>query len=528
MSAFRLSAPHRPGLLAGTEDKLTIDARHRSEARFTVLQSCFGDGFAHHARRFGVAEVVEERSCFGGVAHDAHDRKKRGRSPGFAHARSTSKPNGDSPALRQLLSLPRMSEHGYKPDTALSFDELDKITVGVTSGAMTDPKHAFLTAATWAGVRQRLSASEYEVLTLLAKGFSAGDIARLMELSVHTVRKSIATLREKLAGPYDIEKPAEQFVPRESTGHTQMVLYDGMNACIRVVESVHQSAKPKSFPYFVLQPLRHRNAAGGPRELVQSPTSKYLSRAYAHYAEEAHDPQSEDELGLTQEMLLAALDPDPTFRLNLPEIDADSTRRSEARITRPSRIGGLLKALGIDPESLPKKDREKIRDELFSVFKEFAAQEGLVALSPVSTDLARPVDAVQQLNPDPGFEAAIRKGAEFRTATLQREGMLSSEAMAETLGLSRQAVWARKKAKQLLGVSSGRSVRYPSWQLSPNVAQYMPTILETLGRFGEWAIYLFMTQPNEMLDDGTPLDLLEAGHGERVMEAVHSYATAMA
>lgn len=40
MLAFRLSAPHHPGLFAGS------------------------DGFAHHAGRLGVAEVGEERSCF--------------------------------------------------------------------------------------------------------------------------------------------------------------------------------------------------------------------------------------------------------------------------------------------------------------------------------------------------------------------------------------------------------------------------------------------------------------------------------
>lgn len=50
-----------------------------------------------------------------------------------------------------------------------------------------------------AAVRQLLSGREQEVLTLVARGFSYGEIARLKDLSVHTVQTHIKNLYGKLA-----------------------------------------------------------------------------------------------------------------------------------------------------------------------------------------------------------------------------------------------------------------------------------------------------------------------------------------
>ena len=50
-----------------------------------------------------------------------------------------------------------------------------------------------------AAVRQLLSGREQEVLTLVARGFSHGEIARLKDLSVHAVQTDIKNLYGKLA-----------------------------------------------------------------------------------------------------------------------------------------------------------------------------------------------------------------------------------------------------------------------------------------------------------------------------------------
>ena len=50
-----------------------------------------------------------------------------------------------------------------------------------------------------AAVRQLLSSREQEVLTLVARGFSYGEIARLKDLSVHTVQADIKNFHVKLA-----------------------------------------------------------------------------------------------------------------------------------------------------------------------------------------------------------------------------------------------------------------------------------------------------------------------------------------
>lgn len=66
---------------------------------------------------------------------------------------------------------------------------------GAQATAMNNP----VLAVSGAPLRQLLSGREQEVLTLVARGFSYGEIARLKDLSVHTVQSHIKNLYGKLA-----------------------------------------------------------------------------------------------------------------------------------------------------------------------------------------------------------------------------------------------------------------------------------------------------------------------------------------
>jgi DNA-binding NarL/FixJ family response regulator len=67
------------------------------------------------------------------------------------------------------------------------------------SGVQTVSARDAVPAALDAAVRTLLSGREQEVLTLIARGFSYAEIARLKDLSVHTVQTHIKNLYGKLA-----------------------------------------------------------------------------------------------------------------------------------------------------------------------------------------------------------------------------------------------------------------------------------------------------------------------------------------
>lgn len=129
----------------------------------------------------------------------------------------------------------------------------------------------------------------------------------------------------------------------------------------------------------------------------------------------------------------------------------------------------------------------------------------------------------------PGYEAAVASGAEFRTRIFKSSEMMSSDALARSLGVSRETVNSRRNEGSLLGLTNGtRVVRYPAWQLEGQVLPVMPELLRILNNFDAWAVYLFITQESPLLDGRSPLEALRAGDRDRVLDAAKSYADAMA
>jgi len=118
-----------------------------------------------------------------------------------------------------------------------------------------------------------------------------------------------------------------------------------------------------------------------------------------------------------------------------------------------------------------------------------------------------------------GVERARREGERFKQTTLARPEMLPPEAAAARAGLSRQALDDRRKKGRALALSHvKRGFRYPAWQFDDNVAASVPQVLAELRHLDAWRKYVFLVEPEPLLDEATPLDVLRAGRLERVLQ----------
>ena len=131
----------------------------------------------------------------------------------------------------------------------------------------------------------------------------------------------------------------------------------------------------------------------------------------------------------------------------------------------------------------------------------------------------------QEPNPTPGYDAAVDAGAQARTRIFKSPDMLSSEQLADRLGVSRETVNQWRRERQLLGLSNGtRSLRYPEWQAEPPIRASLPSILHALSQFEAWNIYLFLTQGNPLLQGASPLEKLRLGEIDAVLRTAQLHA----
>lgn len=135
------------------------------------------------------------------------------------------------------------------------------------------------------------------------------------------------------------------------------------------------------------------------------------------------------------------------------------------------------------------------------------------APAPVVAPTRSPALVVATLPPPPGDSPA---SGMTPADALRRPDMLTGEALAVALGLSRATVALRRQAGRLLALESGakRGFRYPAWQvrplLDPVTRDAFEEALRLLAPQGAWANYRFFTEPRSP-DGRTPLELLERG-----------------
>lgn len=137
-------------------------------------------------------------------------------------------------------------------------------------------------------------------------------------------------------------------------------------------------------------------------------------------------------------------------------------------------------------------------------------------------------EALKLLAPTDPLAAARLKGVQVKQQLLYGdEQPLTSEEVASLLRMTRQAVDKRRLKGQLLGVSLGkRGYLYPSWQFQ--VGQVLPgleRVLAALKAYDPWTKLMFMKTGDVRLDGATPLERLQAGDIEVVVQAAESYGT---
>jgi hypothetical protein len=134
-------------------------------------------------------------------------------------------------------------------------------------------------------------------------------------------------------------------------------------------------------------------------------------------------------------------------------------------------------------------------------------------------------ETTQLIVEDP-FIAAKFRGLKRKQQMLETAGgALTSEQVAEILGISRQAVDKRRAATQLLALTQGRrGYSYPSFQFEDGrPITGLEEVLAELKELDPWMQMVFFTSPNERMGDKTPLERLKKGLVSEVRAAATGF-----
>ena len=129
------------------------------------------------------------------------------------------------------------------------------------------------------------------------------------------------------------------------------------------------------------------------------------------------------------------------------------------------------------------------------------------------------------ISEDP-FAAAKMRGLKRKQQMMEQAGgTLSSEGVADVLGITRQAIDKRRAANQLLALTQGkRGYVYPRFQFDEGrTLQGLQEVLEEIKTLDSWMQLIFFTTANERLEGMTPIDYLREGDVARVVQAARGY-----
>lgn len=217
-----------------------------------------------------------------------------------------------------------------------------------------------------------------------------------------------------------------------------------------------------------------------------------------------------------------------------PETIAQITRA--LRAVPPDALNGLARSMARGP-AFPPLELAVLRRAMRAVTHAFDAfdREGLSRVASGGTDAevlfellssSSLMEAVEET--DPLAEAKLRGVAEQRRLLGEAGGAVGATEAAEILGVSRQAVDARRKKGRLLAVATGRhGWRYPRCQFDEGseggVVRGLDRVLGTIEDEGGWMRLAFLLSPEERLGGRRPLDALKAGRVEAVVEEALAY-----
>ncbi|WP_439571506.1 hypothetical protein [Sphingomonas sp.] len=150
--------------------------------------------------------------------------------------------------------------------------------------------------------------------------------------------------------------------------------------------------------------------------------------------------------------------------------------------------------------------------------------EGKADIAPLPSAAVRVEPPVAQSAT--ALDAARERGRILAAQILDRDDMLTADAFAERLGVSRMTVNSRRQRNELLGLSGAkRGYRFPDWQVDEDGRAFavLPRLFELLGG-NPWTVYRFLTQHHNVLGGVTGRDALRKGDVERVIAAAQGVA----
>jgi hypothetical protein len=122
--------------------------------------------------------------------------------------------------------------------------------------------------------------------------------------------------------------------------------------------------------------------------------------------------------------------------------------------------------------------------------------------------------------------AARERGRLRSVQILDQNDMLTAEAFAGRLGVSRMTVNARRQKHELLGLDGAkRGFRFPAWQVDEDGKAFdvLPKLFDLLGD-NPWTVYRFLTQRHAALEGVSAKDALHQGKVTQVLQAAESMA----
>jgi len=132
----------------------------------------------------------------------------------------------------------------------------------------------------------------------------------------------------------------------------------------------------------------------------------------------------------------------------------------------------------------------------------------------------------EELEIDELLNEAQLRGVRTRDRLLGFEGgTMSAREVAQRLHMSRQAVDERRRKGRLIGLNIGRrGYAYPAWQFDEmGTLSGFEQVLHALADLESWSQVAFMLTPNSRLKGETPLNVLQLGKIDDVLNAAQSY-----
>lgn len=205
--------------------------------------------------------------------------------------------------------------------------------------------------------------------------------------------------------------------------------------------------------------------------------------------------------------------------------ESSAVQRSSSKANRV----GQLQVIARFSQLFTEAQQRSMRENKVMSFRVSVTPEGLATTSPLEEgetgESSFPSNATEGRGVAEALENARRRGRRRVVEILAQDEMLSAEAFADLLGVTRATVNSRRQQKQLLGLEGvKRGFRYPSWQLDETGKPY-PEIVELHEKLGEaWSVYRFLSQSHGSLEGVTGRDALRDRKTAALLKAAEGVA----